>query len=168
MAGIALAAFFLAALRAGSSAWFHGAYTLTFGMLLAAVLAARYRGAFWFGFAVFGWGYFLVGHGAWSARPPMSDGELGLNSKLLMSEYLENLCFTLVREPDVPFGHPNYERRYADYADRVKQTLGIGFCLLTLVVAILGGIASAIFAARGTRGRSDGSHSPRDAAQGRG
>jgi hypothetical protein len=33
--------------------------------LLTATVLARYRGAFWYGFAVFGWGYFLLGLGPW-------------------------------------------------------------------------------------------------------
>ncbi|WZP01105.1 hypothetical protein EP7_005549 (plasmid) [Isosphaeraceae bacterium EP7] len=41
-------------------------YVLTVISLLVAVIAARYRGAFCFGFAVFGWGYFLIGIAPWS------------------------------------------------------------------------------------------------------
>ena len=57
----------LLALRSGSDLWFSVFYTLTTFILLVAILAARlrrgYERAFWFGFAVFGCGYYLLGLG---------------------------------------------------------------------------------------------------------
>jgi hypothetical protein len=70
MAGVVFLALGLAVLRSGSSASFRAFYAATLLALLLAIIAARYRpggeGAFWFGFAVFGWGYFLIGIGPWS------------------------------------------------------------------------------------------------------
>jgi hypothetical protein len=70
MAGVLLLALGLTVLRSGSFAWFRALYAVTLLALLLAIIAARYRpvreGAFWFGYAVFGWGYFLIGIGPWT------------------------------------------------------------------------------------------------------
>ncbi len=69
-----------AALRSGSDYWLGVAYTMTVALLLAAVVMARYRRgasrAFWFGFAVFGWGMFLLGTNPWETRPPSAHVEV--------------------------------------------------------------------------------------------
>ena len=73
MSGVVVLALGLAVLRSGSFAWFRACYALTLLALLVAIIGARYRpggkGAFWFGFAVFGWGYFLIGIGPWTEWP---------------------------------------------------------------------------------------------------
>lgn len=59
---VALAAAGLAALRSGSTAWAAVTVTAVFAVLLASlvgVIAGRDRRA-WAGFAVFGWGYWLI------------------------------------------------------------------------------------------------------------
>jgi hypothetical protein len=70
MAGVVFLALGLAVLRSGSFACFRASYAVTLLALLLAIVAARYlpsgEGAFWFGFAVFGWGYFLIGIGPWT------------------------------------------------------------------------------------------------------
>jgi hypothetical protein len=70
MAGVVFLALSLAVLRSGSFVWFRVSYAVTFLALLLAIIAARYlpggEGAFWLGFAVFGWGYFLIGIGPWT------------------------------------------------------------------------------------------------------
>ena len=61
-----------AALRGGSGYWLSAFYTMTVAFLLGAVVLARYgRGtsrAFWFGFAVFGWGMFFLGANPWETE----------------------------------------------------------------------------------------------------
>src|SRR5689334_5575238 len=55
-----------AAIKSGSSSWFRGVYSLAVVTLAVASLASRRpgkSGAFSFGFAVFGWSYFLVALG---------------------------------------------------------------------------------------------------------
>jgi hypothetical protein len=58
-----------AALRGGSAYWIAAFYTMTVAFLLVAVVLAHYRRgasrAFWFGFAVFGWGMFIIGANPW-------------------------------------------------------------------------------------------------------
>jgi hypothetical protein len=70
MAGVLFLALGLAVLRSGSFVCFRAVYAATLLALLLAIIGARYRpvreGAFWFGFAVFGWGYFLIGIGPWT------------------------------------------------------------------------------------------------------
>ena len=70
MAGVLFLALGLTVLRSGSFVWFRVSYAVTLLALLLAIIAARYRpggeGAFWFGYAVFGWGYFLIGIGPWT------------------------------------------------------------------------------------------------------
>jgi hypothetical protein len=65
MAVVVLAAVGFAAMRSGSGLWLRVIYSLVAMALLTATVLARYRGAFWYGFAVFGWGYFLLGLGPW-------------------------------------------------------------------------------------------------------
>src|SRR4051794_36572493 len=70
MVVIAILAAEFAAMRSGSQLWFSTIYSITLLVLLVATLAARFRRggarAFWFGFALFGWAYFLMALGPWS------------------------------------------------------------------------------------------------------
>jgi hypothetical protein len=63
MAALVVIGLGLAAIRSGSYTALRFVYTGTLLMLLVALIAASYRpaaqGAFWFGFAAVGWGYFL-------------------------------------------------------------------------------------------------------------
>jgi hypothetical protein len=70
---------FIVALRSGSNDSFKSFYTLTFTTLLYAAIAARYRGAFWYGFAIVGWAFFLVGFGPWAMGPHSSEGASNRN-----------------------------------------------------------------------------------------
>ena len=81
-------------LRSGSRLWYVALYTFTAFLLLTAVLAARFRRgyerAFWFGFAVFGWGFFLMGLGPWMNPFADSDEPAGntLNPNLLTTRVI--------------------------------------------------------------------------------
>ena len=62
---VAVFAIGLAALVNATTVWAGVAFTLTIGTLLASVLAVILRGwrrGGWLGFALFGWGYFLLGN----------------------------------------------------------------------------------------------------------
>jgi hypothetical protein len=90
---VAAFAMAFAALRSGSDIWFGTVYTFTVVLLLLTVIVARFRRgdekAFWFGFAVFGWGFFLLGFGLWMnplASFEFEEGEPNrLNPNLLTS-----------------------------------------------------------------------------------
>ena len=101
MAVVALFGLEFAALRAGSRLWFSAIYSLTALLLLFAVIAAKYRRgdarAFWFGFAVFGWGYLLLALGPWSS-PHTEDSEDGPRPRaVLLTTQLIDTSLHLIR-----------------------------------------------------------------------
>lgn len=149
MAVIALLAIEFAAMRAGSSFWYSAIYTLTVVLLLLATLAARYRrgrsGAFWFGFALFGWAYLCLVLGPWSSSHSRDTvGFQRSNPDILTTQLLWS---TLSRV-----------RGSTDSFDSVDSfdlnTTGIAHLMLTLLVAIGGGWAAVVL--RGRRSRTDG------------
>jgi hypothetical protein len=93
MAVVVLAAVGFAAIRSGSDLWLRVIYSLVAMALLTATVLARYRSAFWYGFAVFGWGYFLLGLGPWvglaSTRTPENQP---LNRMLLSYDVANYIC----------------------------------------------------------------------------
>jgi hypothetical protein len=116
-------------------------------LLLAALIAARFRRgnekAFWFGFAVFGWGFFILGLGPWPTLTEEEPGGMGivLNQNLLTSRLILFL---------VPYLRTNTNELGA--IDKITtNTTGIAHLLVTLAIAISGGLI-AIFIRR-RRGR---------------
>jgi hypothetical protein len=135
--GLALA---FAALRTASDLWFSAVYTFSVVLLLWAVIAARYRrgqeGAFWFGFAVFGWGFFLLGTGSW-LTPIMSVSDSGIGSSLNANLLTAKLVLFLVTR--LRMGTDDLEA-----IDRITaNTVGISYLLITLSLALCGGIIAA-------------------------
>ena len=78
-----------AGLRSGSNDWFKLIYSLAFFALVYAAIAARYCGPFWYGFAVSGWAYFVIGFGPWIGSPPGSEPLRAVNRNLVTSVVLE-------------------------------------------------------------------------------
>ncbi len=145
---IAAIAMAFTALRSASKVWYGAFYTFTTFLLLMAALAARYRRgyerAFWFGFGVFGWGFFLLGYRPWlNAFADLDeDTNAALNSNLLTSRVIVFLL-------------PHLRRATNDLGavdDITQTTIGIAHLLMTLVVAIAGGLI-AILVRRGSRQR---------------
>src|SRR5262245_21166133 len=72
MAIVALLAVTFAALRTSSDIWASVLFNIVILMLFTSVLGAIYsvkdRRAFWVGFAVVGWGYWLMAHVPWTAK----------------------------------------------------------------------------------------------------
>src|SRR4051812_23788071 len=87
----------LAGLSSGSNDWFKSIYTLTFLTLVYAAIAARYRGPSWYGFAVAGWAYFVVGFGPWIGSPPGSEPLRAVNRNLDTAVVLEIVSGTMMR-----------------------------------------------------------------------
>ncbi len=79
----------LAGLRSGSNDWFKSIYSLTFLTLVYAAIAVKSRGAFWYGFAVAGWAYFIVGFGPWIGSPQGTQPLRAVNRNLITSIILE-------------------------------------------------------------------------------
>jgi hypothetical protein len=145
---VAAFAMAFAGLRTASKLWYNVLYTFTAFLLLTAVLAARYRRgyerAFWFGFAVFGWGFFLLGYKPWinAFEALDEDTDTPLNSKLLTTRVILLLL-------------PHLRRAANDLGaidDITQTTIGIAHLLMTLFVGIAGGLI-AVLLRRGARKR---------------
>src|SRR5262245_25907390 len=89
LAAIVVLGILFAGLRSGSNDWFKVIYTATFITLVYAAITARYRGAFWYGFAVAGWAYFLIGFGPRIGSPPGSEPLHAVNRNIVTSVVLE-------------------------------------------------------------------------------
>jgi hypothetical protein len=102
---IAACAMAFMALRTASDFWLSALYTFTTVLLLVAVIAARFRRggekAFWFGFAVFGWGFFLLGYGPWrTATSDPTEQRVPLNRNLVTSKVILFLVPYLITDSD--------------------------------------------------------------------
>ena len=145
---VAACAMAFTALRTASKLWYGALYTFTAFLLLTAVLAARlrrgYERAFWFGFAVFGWGFFLLGYRPWMSAFSDHSNPMGqpLNPNLLTSRVILFLLPHL-RKPTNHLGG----------IDEITQiTLGLAHLLMALIVGIAGGLI-AVLLKRRSRGR---------------
>src|SRR5215469_5613287 len=104
MGAVLVTACWLAALRSDKLDALRWFYALTIAILLLAVLAARLaraeRRPFWFGFAVFGWAYLLLGLGLRPQLPsawgPPSDPVV--NVFLPSTEYLGRVRFPVTEQ----------------------------------------------------------------------
>jgi MFS family permease len=137
----------LTALRTASDFWLSALYTFTTVLLLVAVIAARFRRgnekAFWFGFAVFGWGLFLLGYGPWrtSAFDPRKQINVPLDRNLITTRVILSLVPYLVKESD----------DLEDVDKITANTVSIAHMLVTLTLAIGGGFVAVMMRRR--RGR---------------
>jgi hypothetical protein len=146
IAGVVACGVAFAALRLGSDYWLSAFYTMTVALLLFAVVAARYRRgtsrAFWFGFAVFGWGMFLLGSNPWMPRSGF-DGEFSndINPNLLTTRLIQ---FVVVKI-----------RMGTDDLQRINQisanTIGIVHLMAVLAVGTVGGLLAVAMKKRGRR-----------------
>ena len=138
---IVVAAFAMAfaALRSALNLWFGAVYTFTVIVLLLTVMLARFqRGdekAFWFGFALFGWSFFLLGFGPWMNL--LADGEGAeelLNPNLLTSKAIFFLVSRFRKKPD----------DFQDIEKITANTIRIAHLLTTLCLALCGGMIGAM------------------------
>lgn len=140
IAGLLVAILFFAivfaGLRSGSNDWCKVIYSLTFVTLVYAAIAARYRGAFWFGFAAAGWAYFIVAFGPWIGVRPVSEP---VNRSLITSVVHEVVIASLARSDPPP---PTTGFDNVLQANRE----GICHCALTVLFALLGGCVSGFMA----------------------
>jgi hypothetical protein len=129
-----------AAMQSGSDLCSRGAYTLTVCVLLAATIMARYRGAFWYGFAVAGWGYFLLGSATWSGPANRSPGQSTFNQTLLSSSLATYLCSYV----------PGFRTEGFTgllQAQRCRNIEVICHSMLALIVASVGGLFARLIVA---------------------
>ena len=172
MAGVLLASVGFAALHSASVVSYRVAYTLTTLMLLIAIVAARYgrpsSRPFWFGFAVFGWGYYLLSFGAWvpdsrsSGVPWLRSVPSGLNPSLITTAWVGALAVRIapfpVPAPLLP-KTPGYRGgiiRLADGGYAVEKTHCAMLHLhliLCLAIATTGGVLARVLAANSCAAR---------------
>jgi hypothetical protein len=132
-------AIILSALKSGSNDGFKLIYTATFVGLIYATIAARFRGPFWFGFAVTGWAFFLVGFGAWIDGSAETGRQRVVNRSLLTHIVPELVPF-VVRPPPIAAGNPMSSAMIRDN-ERASRD-GIAHCFVTVICATLGGYGS--------------------------
>jgi hypothetical protein len=125
-----------AGLRSGSNDWCKLIYSFTFVSLVYAAIAARYRGAFWYGFAVAGWAYFIVAFGPWIGVRPVSEP---VNRSLITSFVHEVVVAVLARSDPPPF-----VTGIEDVLQANRE--GIFHSALTVLFALLGGSVARVLA----------------------
>lgn len=177
IAVVAVAAIGLAAFRSATNAVANWTYTAICILLILGAIAARYRGPFWYGFAVAGWAYFLLDYGPlapfnWNFDPIMT----GLNGRLPYSQWLKRVVADPETKPNpttgpepllpslsdtnsVPFDFPQAvaaQEAQAAYWTKVSNRIVIAHCLFSLTIASAGGLcAIAIAVSAGRRVTAD-------------
>jgi hypothetical protein len=135
--GVTVCAVLFAALQSGSNDWFKTVYSVTFLLLLYAAIAARYRGPFWYGFAIVGWAYFLVGFGNWIGA---GFGHETTNRHVISAVILEAVSGTIATRDPPPPGIPPLASMNNWTEIRRQNREGICHSALTLIFAIVGGV----------------------------
>ena len=138
-----------AGLRSGSNDWFKVIYTSTFFSLVYAAIAARYRGAFWFGFAVAGWAYFIVGFGPWIGSPPGSEPLRAVNRNIVTSVILEIVSGIMSTNETLSAGNGSVASHMFREMHSANRD-GICHSALTILFAVVGGSVSKSLAKRPT------------------
>ena len=133
-----------AGLRSGSNDWCKLIYSFTFVTLVYAAIAARYRGAFWYGFAVAGWAYFIVAFGPWIGVRPVSEPV----NRSLITSFVHEVVVTVLARSDPPPVVTGIE----DVLQANRE--GIFHSALTVLFALLGGSVARVLAR--PRPQSDG------------
>jgi hypothetical protein len=141
MGTVVLIAVGLAAFRSGSERWFESLYSLTIAVLLLGSVGAKYgreeSRPFWFGFALFGWAYLLFGLGLRPDQPSVEDeAEMvrGLVNRFLITTSGIKHAYNYSLDPS------DLER-----VGKYGYSLPIGHLILTLSLAILGGLIALVW-----------------------
>src|SRR3954447_14795113 len=138
MACILVLALAIAALRSPSDSWVGVMYSMPPALLMTAVLGVVYRRgsrrAFWLGFALFGWAYWLLSFGPWF--------DTWAAPHLVLTRPVKQLSY--VMHPERVFEGPIGMGTPDDFASRSSfkkrdNFWRIGKSLAVLVVALLGG-----------------------------
>jgi len=148
------------------SARLRASYAVTLLALLLATVAARHRpggeGAFWFGFAVFGWGYYLIGIGPWTEWE--RQGITGQGEKLViratpllptedLMEWLADRRTAHLKPPltgmNVTVSREEFEahtKAFAVYTELRESVIGIGHLMAVWLFGTAGGWAAWLMA----------------------
>ncbi len=142
---VAFIALGFAAVREASDFWLGATFVVTLGLLCASMLGAvleRSRGgAWWLGFALFGWAYFVAG-----LIPPLA------NPARVPSSWVAKRVFAVTNPipPAVPRGRGRPETPQAydarmSYQARASHVGPIGHWLFVLLFARAGATVSCVF-----------------------
>ena len=147
MIAVAISAVAITALRTASDLYLKMTYSAVTALLLFAIVAARYRrgnkGAFWFGFAVFGWGYFVLSSVNNDYNRNFDDPQARMNSNLITSNLICRLV-PLIRKS-------TYEIDKIEHI--TENTIGVADLLVTLTIAMSGGLLAVLLRSRRCRNR---------------
>jgi hypothetical protein len=147
MIAVAISAVAITALRTASDLYLKMTYSAVTALLLYAIVAARYRrgnkGAFWFGFAVFGWGYFVLSSVNNDYDRNFYDPQARMNSNLITSNLICRLV-PLIRKT-------TYEIDKIEHI--TENTIGVADLLVTLTIAMSGGLLAVLLRTRRRRNR---------------
>lgn len=184
MAVTVIIAVAVAALKNASDVWAGGLLLITLFLLASAVLGVRYRRearqAFWFGFALFGWGYLVLAEAPWFAehvRPGLPTTALlsylhakisphqvdstnyvvGLSS-LALADSPPLGSFKVATKPgtsvngssSVVSSGLSFAFSVGLFRSNVEQFTHIGHCLLALLAAVAGGLVARWFQRTGS------------------
>jgi hypothetical protein len=153
LGAIVVLAMIFAGLRSGSNDWFTLIYTLVFLTLVYSAIVARYRGAFWHGFAIAGWAYFLIGFGPWIGGLPAPEPQQAVNRNIVTSVVLEIVTGIMYRVDAAALGDalPPTDRASIMISNlRSANRDGICHSALTILFAWVGGFVSRTVAKRGS------------------
>jgi hypothetical protein len=155
MCAIVVVSLGLAALSSGEALWRQIVNTITVLLLLFAAIAARYGGPFWYGFAIVGWGIFLLGPGPLvntrdTIKAPMA--HVVNDEALLTSRWLWLSTAHMVSGLDDPQYSQSQNNQIR--ALRIVTTVQIGHALLSLLFASGGGFIAQILSVRIARERN--------------
>jgi hypothetical protein len=165
LATVAVVGLWFASLRTASVVWLAAAATVTLGLLLTAVLGAWLlpqgpARAFWRGFALFAWVYFVFVNWDWVGGPLGHDLTGGLRE---LAEFLfppdpdvvaaGQFATTLRLPAGARMPPPGFD--YFNAAQQREMKLGnfveIGRMALSLLFGMVGGLVARSMAARGER-----------------
>jgi hypothetical protein len=132
MIAVAICAVAITALRTASDLYLKMTYSAVTALLMFAIVAARYRrgnkGAFWFGFAVFGWEYFVLSSVYNDYDRNFDDPQARMNSNLITSNLICRLV-PLIRKT-------TYEINKIE--NMTENTIGVADLLVRLTIAMSG------------------------------
>ncbi len=147
MIAVAICAVAITALRTASDLYLKMTYSAVTALLLFAIVAARFRrgnkSAFWFGFAVFGWGYFVLSSVNNDYDRNFDDPQARMNSNLITSNLICRLV-PLIRKT-------TYEIDKIEHI--TENTIGVADLLVTLTIALSGGFLAVLLRTRRRRHR---------------
>ena len=146
---------YLAALASGTLLWSKIIYGLTVSLLFLAAIAARRGGPFWYGCAVVGWGYFLLGLGPWF--DPFCNSDIPMDSNSINRVLITSCIISDLSHRYVPYispGDPQYVDREQVHEFRAAYTTGIAHAMLTVLFALFGGLIAVFFDFRRSKDRS--------------